>query len=171
MSLSPVMAVRVAGLVAGVCLVTVVALSAWRVPASARPAAVALDLRVVATGEVGVAPAGAVFDRSGAAPAPGGPAVRGRLRLSNRTAGALRVRARVTGGDAVLDRVVEVSLRSGGREVYRGPLGGLADAGPLLSLPRAGGASLDLSARIPGSAAPEAAARGGRWTLTFWGAR
>jgi hypothetical protein len=160
--------VRAAGFLAGLCLVGVVALQAWRIPASARPAAAAVDLRAVPSGEVGVEPAGPVVGR--AELAPGGPAARGRVRLSNRTAGALAARPRLAGGDPALDRLVEVELTVSGRVVFRGPLGRLRDgaaaAGPL---PRGGGAAVGLSARLPAGAAAEAAARAGRWTLTFSG--
>jgi hypothetical protein len=162
------MAMRAAGLLAGMCLVALLALQTWRVPASPRAAGVEADLRAVPSGEVGVSPAGAVLGR-GAVMTPGGPPVRGRVRLSNRTAGALAARPLVAGGDRALDRVVEIELTVAGRVVFRGPLGGLRDGVSTTSvpLPRAGSATVVVSARVPAAAADEAVGRAGRWTLTF----
>jgi hypothetical protein len=166
-SLSPVMAMRAAGLLAGMCLVAVVALNAWRVPASPRAAGVEVALRAVPSGEVGVAPAGPLLDGR-AVLTPGGPAVRGRVRLSNLTAGALEARPRVTGGDRALDRVVELELTVAGRVVFRGPLGGLRDGvSTPVPLRRSGSATVRVTARVPAGAAEDAVARAGRWTLTF----
>jgi hypothetical protein len=168
-SLSPVIASRAAGLLAGLCLVGVAALFAWRVPASARPAAVSVDVRAVPSGEVGVSPAAPLLGRSSVAP--GGPAARGTVRLTNRTAGALAARPRVTDGDPALDRLVEVELRTAGRVVFRGPLGGLrSGVSTPVPLPRGGSATVAVRVSVPGSAAPGALARAGRWTLTFTGA-
>jgi hypothetical protein len=61
MSLSPVMAMRAAGLLAGMCIVAVLALQTWRVPASPSAAGVSVDLRAVPSGEVGVSPGGALL--------------------------------------------------------------------------------------------------------------
>lgn len=170
MSLSPVMAMRLAGLLAGICLVGLVALQSWRVPASPRAAGVEVDLSAVASGEVGVAPAGRVLRR--VALTPGGPAASARVRLTNQTAGALAATPRVTGGDRTLDRVVEVELRTAGRVVYRGPLGGLREGDSAqVALPRAGSAVVRVNARVPASAGEGAVARAGRWTLTFSGSR
>jgi hypothetical protein len=165
MSLSPVMAMRAAGLLAGVCLVAVVALQTWRVPASPSAAGAQVELRAVPTGEVGVAPAGPVLRGSLVADGPG---LRGRVRLSNRTAQSIAVRPRVTGGDPALDRLVELELTVAGRVVYRGPLGGLRD-GVSTSVPLrpSGSATVRAVARVAASAGDEAAAREGRWQLTF----
>jgi hypothetical protein len=156
---------RAAGFLAGLSLVAVLAVGVWTVPGVARPAVAGVDLRAVSTGEVGIEPGGSVLRTT--ALIPGGPAVEGRLRLVNRTAGPRLVRARAAGGDADLTQVVEVSLRAGGRLVYRGPLAGVA--GGAIRLPRRGAVDLEVSARIPASAARAAAARTGRWTLTFEG--
>jgi hypothetical protein len=162
------MATRAAGLLAGLCLVAVVALGAWRVRPSAQPAGVEADLRAVSSGEVGVEPSGPVVRRG--VLTPGGPAVRGRVRLSNRTAGALAARPHLTGGDPALDRFLEVELRVAGRLAFRGPLGRLRDAAaPVASLPRGGHAVVDVALRVPASAGSEATARAGHWTLTFSG--
>lgn len=169
MSLSPVLGARVAGLLAGLGLVGIVALGAWRVPASGRPATVGVDVRALSSGEVGAEPAGSVVGP--AELVPGGPAVSGRVRLSNRTAAALAARPRVTGGERELDAVVSLTLTVAGRVVYRGPMGGLRDgvSTPVL-LPRGGGAVVGVRAHVPeGSAADRAALRSGRWTLTFAG--
>ncbi|HEX2085138.1 MAG TPA: hypothetical protein VHF89_05605 [Solirubrobacteraceae bacterium] len=166
MSLSPATASRAAGLLAGLCLVGIVALQAWRVPASARPAAVAVDLRAVPSGEVGVTPAGPLLDRRDVMP--GGAAARGRVRLSNRTAQGVSVRPTVTGGDPALDRLVELELTAEGRVLYRGPLGGLRAGGRAsLAISRTRAVAVGVAARVPASAAAEAAARSGRWSLTF----
>lgn len=166
MSLSPIIAVRAGGLLAGMCLVVFVALQAWRVPGAPSAAGVDVDLRAVPTGEVGVAPAGPVLARRTLRP--GGPAARGRVRLSNRTAGMLAARPRVTGGDDALDDVVEVELTVAGRVVFRGPLGGLRDdVSTPVPLQRGGSATIGVSARVPASAGDDAVARAGRWTLTF----
>lgn len=170
MSLSPVMAMRLAGLLAGLCLVTVVALQSWRVPASPRAAGVEVGLRVVSSGEVGVSPAGPVL--RGRALTPGGPAGRGRVRLTNRTAGELAARPRLTGGDPALDRLIELELSVAGRVVFRGPPAGLRDGvSTPVPLPRSGSAVVRVSARVPAGAGDEAVARAGSWTLTFSGRR
>ncbi|MDQ3740271.1 MAG: hypothetical protein M3389_04925 [Actinomycetota bacterium] len=147
MSLSPVLGVRIAGLLAGLGLVGLFALQAWRVPATARPATAAVDVRALSSGEVGVADAG-----------------QGRFRLSNRTAGALRLRAQVQGGVPEADSSVSVTLAVAGRVVYRGPLGGLREGvSTPVPLPRGGTASG--SVRAVGPTGVE-----GRWSLTFSGA-
>ena len=170
MSLSPVIAVRLAGLLAGLVLVALVAVGSWRVPASPQAAGLEVDLRAVPTGEVGVAPAGPVL--RGAELTPGGEAARARLRLSNRTAAALAARPLVTGGEPALDRLVEVELREGGRLVFRGPLTRLRaqPASAIVTLPRGGGATVAVAVRVPSSAGDDVVARAGAWTLTFAGA-
>jgi hypothetical protein len=163
---SGVIGSRVGGFLAGLCLVGVLALQAWRVPASARPATVAVDLRAVPTGEVGVAPSGAVLD--GAQLTAGGDAVRGTLRLQNRTAGALTAGARVAGGDPALDRLAQVGLTVRGRTVFRGALADLRDGARVaVALPRGGTATVAVDVRLPEAAAADATARSGEWTLTF----
>jgi hypothetical protein len=163
------MGVRAAGLLAGLCLVGAVALQAWRVPASPRAAGLEVDLRAVPSGEVGVAPAGAVIRAR--ALTPGGPPARGRVRLSNRTAEELGARPRVTGGDPALDRLVEVELVAAGRVVFRGPVGRLrGDLAALVPLRRGGTADVAVRASVPRGAGRDAVARAGRWTLTFSGA-
>jgi hypothetical protein len=171
LSLSPVIAVRLAGLLAGLSLVAGVAFGAWRVPASPRTAGLDAELRVVGTGEVGVAPAGAAVRGSGLVP--GGPAARGRVRLTNQTAGALAVAPRVSGGDPALDRLVDVELRTAGSVVFRGSLERLrgGSGGAVATLRRGGQASFVVSVRVPSSAGEDAVAQAGRWTLTFVGAR
>jgi hypothetical protein len=166
MSLSPVTAVRLSGLIAGLSLVALLALQAWRVPASSRPAGVDVGLRAVATGEVGARPSGgAVRSR---VVTPGGPAARGRVRLSNRTAGVLAARPHLSGGDPVLDRLVEIELRVAGRMVFRGSMERLrAGSAPAIVLPRGGRAVVGLRLRVPEAAGEEATARTGRWALKF----
>jgi hypothetical protein len=167
-SLSPLIVSRGAGLLAGLCLVAVVALQAWRVPASARSAGVEVDLRAVPSGEVGVEPGGPVLTRR--ALTPGGPAARGRVRLTNRTAGVLDARPLVSGGDQALDQLVELELKVAGRVVYRGSLGGLRrGVSTPVPLQRGGSATVAVSARVPAAAGDEAVAQAGRWTLTFGG--
>ena len=166
MSLSPVIAVRLAGLLAGLSLVVAVAFGAWRVPASPQAAGVAAELRVVSSGEVGVQPAGAVVRSDGLTP--GGAAASERVRLLNRTAGRLAAVPLVAGGDRALDRLLEVELRVGRRVAFRGPLADLRrGTAPIARLPRAGGANVLVAVRVPASAGEDAAAREGTWTLTF----
>ncbi|HEV2814468.1 MAG TPA: hypothetical protein VGW10_14530 [Solirubrobacteraceae bacterium] len=63
---------------------------------------------------------------------------------------------------------MELELEVAGRVLYRGPLGGLRDGvSTPVPLPRGGGATVSVSARVPASAAREASARSGRWSLTF----
>ena len=170
MSGSVLITSRVAGLLAGLGLVGLLALQAWRIPASARPAAVAVDLRAVPTGEVGVSPVGALL--AGESLTPGSNALRGSARLQNRTAGRLVAAARVTGGDPALDRLVDVELGAGGVTVFRGPLGDLREgARARVTLPRAASARVEVALRLPGAAGGDAIARSARWTLTFSGAR
>ena len=166
MSVSGLLGARIAGLLAGLGLVAILAVQAWVVPGATGPAAASVDLRAVPTGEVGVEPEGPVLDRS--AVVPGGPAVRGTLRLMNRTAGPRLVRARVAGGDPELARVLVVTLTARGRVVFRGPLERLESA---IALPRGGSADVDVAVRIPRDGAREAVARAGTWTLTFEGGR
>ena len=170
MSLSPVIAVRLAGVLAGLILVASVALGSWRVPASPRAAGLEVELRAVGSGEVGVAPGGAVVRRVSLRP--GGPDARGRARLSNLTAGVLRARPTVTGGDASLDRLLQVELRVGNRVAFRGSASRLRSGGvgPVVTLPRGGSAPVVVSVRVPASAGDDAVARAGSWTLTFAGA-
>ena len=166
MSISPVIAVRVAGLLAGVILVAAVALGTWRVPPSPRAAGVEVDLRAVSSGEVGVQPDGPVVRRGELTP--GGPVLRGRVRLSNRTAQALAATPALTGGDPELDRLVEVELRVTGRTAFRGSVARLRQGvAPIVTLPRRGEASVAVALRVPAEAADDAAARGGAWTLSF----
>ena len=162
------MGVRAAGLLAGLCLVGLVALQAWRVPASPRAAEVGVDLRAVPTGDVGVSQAGAALLRGSLAP--GGRALDGRVRLTNRTAEALAARPRVTGGDPALDRLLELELAVSGRVVFRGPVGGLrGDVSSSVPLPRGASADVAVRASVPSGAVREALARAGRWTLSFSG--
>ena len=170
MSLSPVIAVRLAGVLAGLILVAVVALGSWRVPASPRAAGLDVDVRAVGTGEVGVEPGGSVVRGSGLTA--GGRSLRGRVRLTNRTAGVLRARPAVTGGDPALDRLLSVELRVGGRVAFRGPASRLRSGGvgPVATLPRGGSAIVGVAVRVPAAAGEDAAARAGTWTLTFAGA-
>ena len=166
MSISPVIAVRVAGLLAGVILVAAVALGTWRVPASPSAAGVEGDLQAVSSGEVGVEPSGAVVPRGELIP--GGPALRGRVRLSNRTAKLLAATPRVGGGDPELDGLVEVELRVTGRTAFRGTVARLRQGiAPVVTLPRGGAATVAVVLRVPADAGPDAAARGGAWTLSF----
>jgi len=160
------MAVRLAGLVAGLAVVALLALQAWRVPASSRPAGVDVGLRAVATGEVGVRPSGGVV-RSRVV-APGGAPARGRVRLSNRTAAVLAARPHVTGGDPALDGVVELEMRLAGRTVFRGSLDRVrAGEAPAIVLPLQGRAVVGLRLYLPRDAGEEVTARAGRWTLSF----
>ena len=160
------MGVRAAGLLAGLCLVAVVALQSWRVPASPSAAGLELDLRAVPSGEVGVAPAGRVL--GGTALTPGGPDVRGRVRLTNRTAQAVAARPLLSGGDPEFDRLVELELTAAGREVFRGRLGDLRDD-VSTSVPLRRGDTVPVAVRawVPQGAGDAAVARAGRWTLTF----
>jgi hypothetical protein len=157
---------RAAGLLAGLSLVGIVALQAWRVPASPRPAAVGLDLRAVVGGEVGVSPAGPVV--RGASLRPGGPAARGTVRLSNQAGRSLLVRPVVAGGERELDEAVEVTLSVAGRVVHRGPLGGLRDGvSTTLPLPRRGSVAVEVAVRVPAGVDPRLLGRSSSWTLSF----
>jgi hypothetical protein len=139
---------RIAGLLAGLCLVGLVALNAWRVPAAARPAPVVAELHGVSTGEIGVAQR------------------RGGMTLSNRTAGPLAVRARVAGGDPGLDGAVAVTLRVAGRVAFKGSFARLRRGGPVVArLPRGGSVKLEAAAQVPAGVDPR------RWTLSFEAAR
>lgn len=170
MSLSPVIAVRLAGVLAGLILVAVFAAGAWRVPASPRAAGLDVDVRAVGTGEVGVTPGGSVVRGSGLTP--GGRVLRGRVRLENRTAGVLRARPAVTGGDPALDALLEVELRVAGRVAFRGPASRLRSGGvgPVAVLQRGGTAAVAVAVRVPQGAGDDAVARAGQWTLSFAGA-
>ena len=166
MSGLPISGVRVAGFLAGLCLVGLLTLLSWRVPAVSRPAPVAVELRTVDSGEVGVQPAGAVV--RGGSLAPGGAPVTGRVRLANRTAGTLTAAARLRGGEGTLDRLVEATLVVRGRTVFRGPVGGLRERSRVaIALEPGGAADLEVQLRLPPAAASEAAARSARWSLTF----
>ena len=169
MSVSELLGARAAGFLGGLGLIAVLAIGAWGVPGATRPAVARVDLRAVPTGEVGVAPAGSVF--RGRTIVPGGAAVSGSVRLTNRTAGPRLVRARAAGGDAELGALVAVTLKVRGRVVYDGPLAGLDGRTRPFALAEGGAETVDVSARIARSAAREAAARAGRWILTFEGAR
>ena len=158
---------RVAGFLAGLSLVAVLALQSWRVPGATRPGAAGVDLRAVSSGEVGVEPGGSVL--AARAVVPGGPAARGQLRLTNRTAVPRLVRARAAGGDAELAHVLEVTMTVRDRVVYQGPLSALA--GGAIALGRGASETVDVSVRLPAGASSVAAARAGRWTLTFEGHR
>ena len=105
--------VRRVAFVAGLGLAAAAVL-AWRTSPAAEN--VGLDLTLVAnlTGELGVAPVGAVLHRRGMEPSAAGGGARGEVRLTNQTPSALAVRVRIDSSDRNLDRLVRVEIRAGG---------------------------------------------------------
>jgi hypothetical protein len=104
-------------------LLAVAVLMAGRVPAEGRPLDAHVKLSATATG--GVA---ALSDRrlvTSRRLAPGGPALKGRVRLLNQTSGRASLLVRATAPDDSLDRIVAVELRGRGAPALRTTLGEL----------------------------------------------
>src|SRR4051812_121178 len=91
---------RIAGLVAGLALVASVAWYAWRVPASAAPAAVGVALRVAPGGELAVDVRGDVLSATGLSAGRG--EAKGLFHMRNLTGRRIAVFPRLRGGDPQL---------------------------------------------------------------------
>jgi hypothetical protein len=108
--------------VAGVGLAAAVLL-AGRVPAEGRPLDARVSLAATATGGVAVSPERRVV--ASRRLAPGGPALRGRVRLLNQTSRSVSVLVRAASAERALDPIVRVELRASGARPLRTTLGGL----------------------------------------------
>jgi hypothetical protein len=108
--------------VAGVVLAAAV-LAAGRVPAEGRPLEAHASLAARATGGVSASP-----ERRAVASrrlAPGGPALRGQVRLLNQTSKGVSLLVRAAPAERALDPLVLVELRAAGARPLRTTLGGL----------------------------------------------
>lgn len=113
---------KVAGLLLGATAAAVVMIG-WRIPGPEGALGATLTLNAAPTGELGVAPTGAILRAADLAP--GSRPVRGSLMVRNQTGATLVVglRAKPVGGD--LDDVVRVRITTGGIPLFDGALGGL----------------------------------------------
>ncbi|HEX8067982.1 MAG TPA: hypothetical protein VF520_15805 [Thermoleophilaceae bacterium] len=94
----------------------------WRVPPGS--GRLGLDVRVLAasSGELAATRTGPIASASGLEP---GRSVSGTTSLRNQTGSVLAVRLRALPSSRDADASLRVELRSGGRVLYSGPLGGL----------------------------------------------
>ena len=161
---------RIAGLVAGILLVAVVAWTAFRVPVSAARLGLGVSLRVVPSGELSVDPEGAdVLRASGLEPGERAAAARGLLHVRNQTAQTVAARPRLQGGDPALDDVLHLELTRRGRTVYRGPVGPLRTGSARAAvLVRSGElAGLRVRAFVPAGVPERALGADAKLTLAF----
>jgi hypothetical protein len=107
---------------AGVFLAAAVLL-AGRVPAEGRPLDARASVAATASGGVSVAPERRVV--ASRRLAPGGPALRGRVRVLNQTSEGVSLLVRAAAPERALDQFVHVELRAGHARPLRTTLGGL----------------------------------------------
>jgi len=156
---------RTAGLLVGLALAAGFVLSAH--PAAGPPVGIDVTIAANRSGEVAVEPTGNVL--SARALRPGG-AASGRLVLRNQTPFTRALRPTVDGAKD-LDRDLRITVTSSGKQIYKGPLGGLRRLRRGLVTIRSGeAAQLDLNVAVP-SAAAEARLQGlsAQLSLSFSG--
>lgn len=112
------------GLVLGLAI-ALLAILAWRLPPG--EGSLGADLVMVSgpIGELAVEPAGPFFSAVHMRPGPEADAASAELELLNKTARTLSLQMRVLPSDDDLNDVAWVAVSDGGRDLYRGPLGGL----------------------------------------------
>jgi hypothetical protein len=112
------------GFVAGLAVAAVLVLG-WRVPAGSGELGLELRVIVHSTGELGVSPAGEVAAAGGLRPGSAHDRVDARTTVTNQTSRPLLLRVRARPSSRDLDDSLTVTVRAGGRRLFRGPLGKL----------------------------------------------
>ena len=130
--------------------VAVVLVLGWRVTPGSEALGLEMRLVVNSTGEVGVSPAGQIAVGHRLEPRTDRDGVDGRTSVRNQTARAVRLTVRARPSTRDLDNRLVVTVRAGGRQLFRGPLGELrSPTRRSLYLAPGGSARLSVSARIP----------------------
>ena len=117
---------RLSGLafLAGLAVAVVLVLG-WRVPPGSSALGLELRLIVNSTGELGVAPAGQIALGNHLQPRSSNDRLGGKTTVTNQTARGLHVSVRARPSSRDLDDRLMVTVRAGGRRLFRGPLGEL----------------------------------------------
>jgi hypothetical protein len=130
--------------------VAVVLVLGWRVTPGSEALGLEMRLVVNSTGEVGVSPAGQIAVGHRLEPRTDRDGVDGRTSVRNQTARAVRLTVRARPSTRDLDNRLVVTVRAGGRQLFRGPLGELRSPTRRgLVLAPSDSARLSVSARIP----------------------
>lgn len=130
--------------------VAVVLVLGWRVTPGSEALGLEMRLVVNSTGEVGVSPAGQIAVGHRLEPRTDRDGVDGRTSVRNQTARGVRLTVRARPSTRDLDNRLVVTVRAGGRQLFRGPLGELrSPTRRSLYLAAGDSARLSVSARIP----------------------
>jgi hypothetical protein len=158
---------RGAGLLIGLAI-AFIAISAWRLPPGDGTLGADLVLVTGSSGELSVDPAGPFHSAIHMMPSDGSDAPVGELEIFNKTARTLRIRAVAVPSEADLDDLAWLEIASRGHELFRGPLGALADGSDgTVTLASGETASLTFRTWIPEDVGAAAEGRIATVTIAF----
>jgi hypothetical protein len=138
-----------AGLLLGLALAAL-AIAGWTMPAGKPPGGVRVAMTTVATGELGVAPAGRLLPPRELR---AGQSVTAGLVLTNLTADTRRVRLRVVAGSHENDGNIDVLASAGGQPVLSGSLGAAGSWGADTELASGARSRIEVRLTVPPDAA------------------
>jgi hypothetical protein len=148
--------------------IAMAAIIAWRIPPGTGTLGTDLLIAAIPSGEIQVFSPGPFVSGTGMRPGPESEGPAGSVEVRNITGQALPVAVKLTVNIADLDSLLWIELRTGERELYRGPVGKIANGdAPTFTLRSGQSATVDVRAWLPTSVSSGFEGRIATVDLTF----